>query len=220
VRSADAAAVALTPLGTFGVYRMLKDLGRHLPVVGELTGADASGLLSVLYDEYTPDTAAKELALWRDAQPLHEQADDGLREALRRTPFEERRYGMLRMLFDALPDADAEAFARSLRADPLLGALALGLLLETGLESPDEQTPEEMAAAMVGTLAALTASLGPEGLIEQLQRMEPELQEALVDALADTPHPKSFELLDAIATHHPDRRVAKRARKNRIKVMN
>ncbi|WP_326854219.1 hypothetical protein [Actinocrinis sp.] len=220
VRAADAAAVALTPLGTFGVYRILKDLGRHLPVVGELTGADASGLLSVLYDEYTPDTASKELGLWRGAQASREEADDLLRQALRRVPFEERRYGMLHMLFEALPEADGEAFVRSLRADPLLGAPALGLLLEAGLESPDEQAPGEIAAAMVGTLAALAGSLGPEGLVEQLRGMELELQEALVDALADLPHPRSFELLDVIAVHHPDRRIAKRARKNRIKVMN
>ena len=220
VRAADAVAVALTPLGTFGVHRMLKDMGRHVPVVGELTGAGASGLLSVLYDEYTPDTAAKELALWRGAQASREEADGLVRHALRRVPFEERRYRMLRMLFDALPEADGEAFVRSLRADPLLGAPALGLLLEAGLESPDEQAPEEIAAAMVGTLTALAGSLGPEGLVEQLRGMEPELQEALVDTLAALPHPRSFELLDAIAVHHPDRRIAKRARKNRIKVMN
>ena len=220
VRAADAVAVALTPLGTFGVHRMLTDLGRHVPVVGELTGADASGLLSVLYDEYTPDTASTELGLWRGAQAPREEADDLLRHALRRVPFEERRYGMLRMVFDALPEADGEAFVRSLRADPLLGAAALGLLLEAGLESPDEHAPEEIAAAMIGTLTALAGSLGPEGLVEQLRSMEPELQEALVDTLAELPHPRSFELLDAIAVHHPDRRIAKRARKNRIKVMN
>ena len=73
---------------------------------------------------------------------------------------------------------------------------------------------------MIGTLTALAGSLGPEGLVEQLRSMEPELQEALVATLAELPHPRSFEWLDAIAVHHPDRRIAKRARKNRIKVMN
>lgn len=220
VRPADAAAVALTPLGSYGVYRALKNLGRHLPVVGELTGADASGLLSVLYDEYTPDTAAKELALWRAAQPSREQADERLRQALRRVPFEQRRYAMLHMLFDALPGKEGEAFTRSLRTDPQLGALALGLLLEEGLASPDEQAAEDVAGAMVGTLAALLASLGPQGLIEQLKTMEPELQEALVDALAEAAHPSSFALLDTIAVRHPDRRISKRARRKRIKVAN
>jgi hypothetical protein len=73
---------------------------------------------------------------------------------------------------------------------------------------------------MVGTLAALLASLGPQGLIEQLKTMEPELQEALVDALAEAAHPSSFALLDTIAVRHPDRRISKRARRKRIKVAN
>ncbi len=210
-----ATAVMLTPAGTHGTYTMLKDLGRHLPVVGELTGADASSMLSVVYDEYTPATTAAELARWRAARPSPQDADEQLRAALRRIPFEDRRFGILHLLADSLEDG--EAFVRSLRTDPDLGALALGLLLETGAEQPDDQKPEDLAAAMVESLAALLRMDGPQGLMQQMEDIPRDAQQDFLDALAATSHPQAYALLDAVALHHPDRRIAKHARKARLK---
>ena len=210
-----ATAAMLTPAGTYGTYTMLKDLGRHLPVVGELTDADASGMLSVVYDEYTPATAKAEIARWRTARSSPQDADEQLREALRRIPFEERRFGMLRLLAESLDDG--EAFVRSLRMDPDLGALALGLLLETGAEQPDDQKPEDLVAAMVESLAALLRMDGPQGLMQQMSDIPRDAQQDFLDALAATSHPQAFALLDTVALHHPDRRIAKHARTARLK---
>ena len=110
-----------------------------------------------------------------------------------------------------------EAFLQSLRFDVVLGAVALSLLIESGAEVVEDQDPAELASAMIEAFAVMLRAEGSELVMAQLADVEPEALASFVEHLTAVGHPQAFALLDAIAVHHPDRRIAKQARKARAK---
>ena len=67
---------------------------------------------------------------------------------------------------------------------------------------------------MVAVAAAMIDVDGPAGAVEFVRDSEDDQVLELLEQLWRLDHPRVAEVLDGIGTHHPDKRIAKAARKN------
>ena len=91
--------------------------------------------------------------------------------------------------------------------------LAVHWLMSAGALSAQDVGPERLLASGVDTLAVTLEIGGPEELVAVFGTGERAEQIELLERLWRVERPGTAELLDAIGTHHPDRGVAKAARK-------
>ncbi|MDT0265129.1 hypothetical protein RM844_02370 [Streptomyces sp. DSM 44915] len=210
--------VRLTPLGFHGIRSRMLSAGVEAPLVGELAKAPAGVLLEALI-ERAAAAATEEAQGWlAEREPLA-----AARELLVAARGDDpagpgRRLGAQLTL--ALLGAEAEPALREVLADAELGGLARVWLVERG--AADVPPPSEEMVFWL-TIDTLAAQLGGEGEEES----RPELRE-LVTGLVDqhteffdrawrTEHPATAEVLEAVGRMHPDRSLAKQARKAAFK---
>lgn len=80
-----------------------------------------------------------------------------------------------------------------------------------------EPEPADIAWLLTDTLAA--TSDDPDELPQQIRDSIPPGQEQQAfDAMSLSPHPDAASVLSMIGKHHPDKRIAKAARKSAYKV--
>jgi hypothetical protein len=78
---------------------------------------------------------------------------------------------------------------------------------------------EDIAWLLTDVLAATSEAEGPEHIAEQLRDAVPSGQEEhIFELMWRLPHPAAGEVLTMLGTHHPDKRIAKAARKAAFKV--
>ncbi|MGK5532005.1 hypothetical protein [Streptomyces sp. URMC 129] len=213
--------VRLTPLGLWAVRRRMRDAGLEAPVVGELAGRPAGALLAAL--PFRPEQAGREEAeLWlAGREPLAAArellaAARGVDEA-----GPGRRFGCQLVL--SLLDREVEPAVREVLDDRELGGLARVWLAERG--AADVPAPDEDMIFWL-TVDTLAAQLLPFGA-GTAEEDAAELQE-LVSGLADqhseffdrawrSDHPATADVLEAVGRVHPDKQLAKRARKAAFK---
>ncbi|MFD7920247.1 hypothetical protein ACFV3R_13605 [Streptomyces sp. NPDC059740] len=208
--------VRLTPLGLFGVRTRLAEAGMRVPLVGDLAEADAADLLAGVAGH--PEAAARtEAEMWLARRPAPEAA----RELLAAARGEDgdgplRRLTCQQML--ALVGMEAEPALREVLDDPHLGGLARVWLSERGVADVPPPGEEMVFWLTIDTLAAQTRVVDAES---------PDLR-ALVEGLVDqhsgffdkawrVGHPATADVLEAMGRLHPDRGVAKAARKAAFK---
>jgi hypothetical protein len=206
--------VRLTPLGTWRANVLLRAAGAVAPVIGELAGADAAGLLEGVagYDE---QACRAELRAW--CQARGDAAAPELAGYLRAAPGFEQRMLAFAGLQEAGPGAEAEV--RAMLADPALRPHAQIWLAQNGLEEEGSLDPASAVLLMAETLAATLDADGPAALVEQLEELgPPDEQAAVLGDLwrARTPH--AAAVLEAIGKAHPSAKVAKAARKAAFKL--
>ncbi|KOV95956.1 hypothetical protein [Streptomyces sp. NRRL B-3648] len=207
--------VRLTPLGAYGLRARLLEAGFDAPAVGELADKGADALLdgtarfgrSAARAETEQWLARREpLAAARELLAAARGADAGA--PLRRLRCQQAL---------SLVGAEAEPALREVLDDPELGGLARVWLSERGAAGVPAPSQELVFWLTVDTLAA---QLAAEGNSEELQ--------ALVEGLAAqhsgffaaawrVEHPATAEVLDAMGRLHPDKKVAKEARKAAFK---
>ncbi|AKN73027.1 hypothetical protein QR97_27635 [Streptomyces sp. PBH53] len=207
--------VRLTPLGVYGLRARLLEAGFAAPVVGELADKGADALLdgtarfgrSAARAETEQWLARREpLAAARELLAAARGADAG--GPLRRLRCQQAL---------SLVGLEAEPALREVLDDPELGGLARVWLSERGAAGVPAP-PEEMVFWL--TVDTLAAQLAAEGNSEELR--------ALVEGLAAqhsgffaaawrVEHPATAEVLDAMGRLHPDKKVAKEARKAAFK---
>ncbi|MFF7370967.1 hypothetical protein [Streptomyces tricolor] len=207
--------VRLTPLGVYGLRARLLEAGFAAPVVGELADKGADALLdgtarfgrSAARAETEQWLARREpLAAARELLAAARGADAG--GPLRRLRCQQAL---------SLVGMEAEPALREVLDDPELGGLARVWLSERGAAGVPAP-PEEMVFWL--TVDTLAAQLAAEGNSEELR--------ALVEGLAAqhsgffaaawrVEHPATAEVLDAMGRLHPDKKVAKEARKAAFK---
>ncbi|GGV16508.1 hypothetical protein GCM10010260_64730 [Streptomyces filipinensis] len=207
--------VRLTPLGVYGLRARLREAGFQAPAVGELSdkGADA------LFDGtagYGQAAARAETERWlarREALAAARELLAAARGADAGAPL--RRLRCQQAL--TLVGAEAEPALREVLDDPELGGLARVWLSErgaAGIPAPSE------AMVFWLTIDTVAAQLAAEGNSEELQ--------ALVEGLAAqhggffsaawrVEHPATADVLEAMGRLHPDKKVAKEARKAAFK---
>jgi hypothetical protein len=204
--------VTLTPLGLYGLRTRLVEAGVDAPLVGDLADRDARGLLDGI--AYYPEPSAREeTERWLAARGTGEAASmllDAARGADAGGPL--RRLNCQQAL--ALIGAPAEPAVREVLGDPELGGLARVWLAELGTGSPVPPPSADMVFWL--TVDTIAAQLDAEGEPDELQ----ELVEGLVGRHAGffeeawrVNHPATAEVLEAIGRLHPDRALAKEARK-------
>ena len=207
--------VRLTPLGAYGLRARLLEAGFEAPAVGELADKGADALLDGT-SRFGQSAARAETEQWlARREPLTSAREllAAARGADTGAPL--RRLRCQQAL--SLVGAEAEPALRDVLDDPELGGLARVWLSEHGASCVPAPSQELVFWLTVDTLAA---QLQAEGNSEELQ--------ALVEGLADqhsgffaaawrVDHPATADVLEAMGRLHPDKKVAKEARKAAFK---
>jgi hypothetical protein len=209
----------LTPLGTWAMRELLLEDGVEIPLLpptDQMTAADllaaAEGLDEEEFDAETtawlelraPDVAAGQLlAVAADGGPAERLLAVGAAQKLGAAAEPAWR--------DSLGRPELRPYAK-LALTQIAGGDA-GVTLLPGLE-PE---PADIAWLLTDTLAA--TSDDPEELAQQIRESIPPGQEQQAfDAISLSPHPDAASVLSLIGKRHPDKRIAKAARKSAYKV--
>ncbi|KOV99647.1 MULTISPECIES: hypothetical protein [unclassified Streptomyces] len=207
--------VRLTPLGVYGLRARLLDAGFDAPAVGDLADKGADVLLDGTA-RFGQSAARAETEQWlarREPLAAARELLAAARGADAGAPL--RRLRCQQAL--SLVGAEAEPALREVLDDPELGGLARVWLSERGAAAVPAPSEDMVFWLTVDTLAA---QLAAEGNSAELQ--------ALVEGLAAqhsgffatawrVEHPATAEVLDAMGRLHPDKKVAKQARKAAFK---
>ncbi|MFH9662203.1 hypothetical protein ACH4NF_07160 [Streptomyces sp. NPDC017248] len=207
--------VRLTPLGVYGLRARLLEAGFTAPAAGDLADEGADVLLDGTA-RFGRDAARAETEQWlgrREPLAAARELLAAARGADAGAPL--RRLRCQQAL--TLVGAEAEPALREVLDDPELGGLARVWLSEHGAADVPPPSQEMVFWLTVDTLAA---QLAAEGNSEELR--------ALVEGLAAqhggffaaawrVDHPATAEVLDAMGRLHPDKKVAKEARKAAFK---
>ncbi|MEU3420872.1 hypothetical protein AB0F39_20345 [Streptomyces murinus] len=207
--------VRLTPLGAYGLRARLVEAGFEAPVVGELADKGADVLLDGTA-AFGPSAALAETELWLNRhEPL-----SGARELLAAARGTDAGGPLRRLRCQqalSLVGGEAEPALREVLDDPELGGLARVWLSERGAAEVPAPSQDLVFWLTIDTVAA---QLAAEGNSEELQ--------ALVEGLAEqhsgffaaawrVEHPATADVLEAMGRLHPDKKVAKEARKAAFK---
>ncbi|MFJ8105145.1 hypothetical protein [Streptomyces sp. NPDC096132] len=207
--------VRLTPLGLYGLRARLLESGFQAPAVGELSDKGADALLDGSAG-YGPHAARAETEQWLAHREPVAAAQELLSAARGSDPGAPLRRLRCQQAL-SLVGAAAEPAVREVLDDPELGGLARVWLTELG--ATDVPAPSEELVFWL-TIDTLAAQLAAEGNSEELQ--------ALVEGLAQqhsgffaaawrVEHPATPDVLEAMGRLHPDKRIAKEARKAAFK---
>ncbi|WBO67095.1 hypothetical protein [Streptomyces camelliae] len=207
--------VRLTPLGAYGLRARLLEAGFEAPAVGELADKGADALLDGTAG-FGPSAAQAETEQWLTRrEPL-----GAARELLAAARGVDEGAPLRRLRCQqalSLIGAEAEPALREVLDDPELGGLARVWLTEQGAAGVPAPSEEMVFWLTIDTVAA---QLAAEGNSEELQ--------ALVEGLAAqhsgffaaawrVGHPATADVLEAMGRLHPDKKVAKEARKAAFK---
>ncbi|MFG3246005.1 hypothetical protein [Streptomyces sp. NPDC048187] len=207
--------VRLTPLGLYGLRARFLDAGFEAPAVGDLADKGADALLDGTAP-YPPGAAHAETQLWLAGRSPLAAARELLAAARGSDPGAPLRRLRCQQAL-SLVGAEAEPALREVLDDAELGGLARVWLTEHGARDVPAP-PQEMVFWL--TIDTVAAQLAAEGNSEELR--------ALVEGLArqhsgffDTAwrvvHPATPDVLEAMGRLHPDKKIAKEARKAAFK---
>ncbi|MEV8022621.1 hypothetical protein AB0O76_41280 [Streptomyces sp. NPDC086554] len=207
--------VRLTPLGLYGVRARMLEAGVDAPAVGDLADKGADTLLDGTAG--FPQAAAQaEIELWLARhEPL-----DAARELLAAARGGDEGAPLRRLRCQqalSLVGAGAEPALREVLDDAELGGLARVWLAEHG--AADVPAPSEAMVFWL-TIDTIAAQLAAEGNSDELQGLVEGLSEqhsGFFAAAWRVEHPATADVLEAMGRLHPDKKVAKEARKAAFK---
>jgi hypothetical protein len=204
---------ALTPLGVWAVRELLLADGYRAPLVGDLAEASAAELLEGLVN-HGDDTADEEIALWL----ARREPADAAAELV--AVMSDGTAGVRNLAAAVLHQAGpaAEPVVRRALDVPHTRPYA-ALWLHAHGDDEIELTPDEMMWIFTDTVAGLLETAEPhEAVTAALADAPPEADlEAMIAEMWRVDHPDTAEVLEALGRHHPDRVVAKAARKSAFK---
>ncbi|MFJ9632779.1 hypothetical protein ACIRU8_34250 [Streptomyces sp. NPDC101175] len=207
--------VRLTPLGLYGLRARLQEAGFVAPAVGDLADKGADALLDGT-STFPQKAARAETEQWLAGREPLAAAQELLAAARGADPGAPLRRLLCQQAL-SLVGPKAEPALREVLDDPELGGLARVWLSEHG--ASDVPAPSEDLVFWL-TVDTVAAQLAAEGNSEELQ--------ALVEGLAQqhngffaaawrVDHPATADVLEAMGRLHPDKRIAKEARKAAFK---
>ncbi|WNI14994.1 hypothetical protein [Actinacidiphila sp. ITFR-21] len=207
--------VRLTPLGVYGLRERLIEAGAQAPVIGDLADGPAADLLAALIDY--PDHAARaEAELWlTDRKPV--EAATELLAAGRGDDASAPGRRLICQQTLALLGAEAEPALREVLDDPRLGGLARVWLTERGAADIPAPGADMVFWLTIDTLAAQLATDEDAELLGDLIRDLVARHDGFFDAAWRVDHPATADVLEAMGRLHPDRKIAKDARKAAFK---
>ncbi|MEJ1200120.1 MULTISPECIES: hypothetical protein [unclassified Streptomyces] len=207
--------VRLTPLGLYGLRARLLEAGFEAPAVGDLSDKGADALLDGTAP-FPPAAAHAETELWlagRSALVAARELLAAARGSDAGAPL--RRLRCQQAL--SLVGAEAEPALREVLDDAELGGLARVWLTEHG--AGDVPTPPQEMVFWL-TIDTVAAQLAAEGNSEELRALVEGLarqHSGFFDTVWRVEHPATPDVLEAMGRLHPDKKVAKEARKAAFK---
>jgi hypothetical protein len=224
----DGPVARLTPLGLAAVREQLVESGVEIPLLPDaehMTGAQLISLAaSASEEEFTAETAA--WLSYRSAEPAAREllavaaaSDPASRILSVGVVITEIGAPAEPVWREALDQIELRAYAKG-----ALAALAGG---DPAVASPPGLEPDgqDLAWMITDALAAEgwddpgdDAGQEPEALVKRLSETVPAGQElAVFELMARVPHPDAADVLTVIGKHHPDKKIAKLARKSAYK---
>ncbi|MEV7386319.1 hypothetical protein [Streptomyces sp. NPDC091215] len=207
--------VRLTPLGAYGLRARLLEAGFEAPAVGELADKGADALLDGT-SGFPQGAAQAETEQWlARREPL-----PAARELLAAARGEDTGAPLRRLRCQqalSLVGPEAEPALREVLDDPELGGLARVWLTEGG--AVDVPAPSQDMIFWL-TIDTVAAQLAAEGNSEELQALVEGLARQHAGFFAEAwrvDHPDTADVLEAMGRLHPDKKVAKEARKAAFK---
>ncbi len=207
--------VRLTPLGLYGLRARLREAGHEAPAVGDLADKGADALLDGIA-AFPPAAAHAETEQWLARREPAEAARELLaaaRGADAGAPL--RRLRCQQAL--SLVGAAAEPALREVLDDAELGGLARVWLTERGLGDVPPPSQEMVFWLTIDTVAAQLAAEGDSDELHALVQGLAEQHSGFFAAAWRVDHPQTAQVLEAMGRLHPDRKIAKEARKAAFK---
>ncbi|MGQ4385694.1 hypothetical protein [Streptomyces sp. SAS_270] len=207
--------VRLTPLGLYGLRARFLEAGFEAPAVGDLADKGADALLDGT-SAFGPAAAQAETEQWlarREPLAAARELLAAARGADTGAPL--RRLRCQQAL--SLVGPGAEPALREVLGDAELGGLARVWLSEHG--AADVPAPSEAMVFWL-TIDTVAAQLAAEGNSTELQGLVEGLAQQHTGFFAAAwrvDHPATPEVLEAMGRLHPDKKVAKEARKAAFK---
>ncbi|MGW0473119.1 hypothetical protein [Streptomyces coeruleorubidus] len=207
--------VRLTPLGLYGLRARLLEAGFEAPAVGDLADKGADALLDGTA-AFPPGAAQAETEQWlqrRESLAAARELLAAARGSDAGAPL--RRLRCQQAL--SLVGASAEPALREVLDDAELGGLARVWLTEHG--AVDVPAPSEAMVYWL-TIDTVAAQLAAEGNSEELRALVEGLARqhgGFFEAVWRVEHPATADVLEAMGRLHPDKKVAKEARKAAFK---
>jgi hypothetical protein len=217
----------LTPLGLAAVRNQLIESGVEIPLLpppDQMTAADLIAMADgVGQDEFQAETAA-----WLAGRTPESAARDLLSAAAESGP-DSRMLAVA--LVTELGAPAGPAWRDVLSRPELRGYAKVALAMMAGgdpaadMPAGLELSHEDLAWMLIDGLVMAgwddlddEAEYDPADLAEQLREAIPAGQEpAVFEMMARTPHPDAANVLTVIGRHHPDKKIAKAARKSAYK---
>ncbi|MFF7979370.1 hypothetical protein ACFZDK_09565 [Streptomyces sp. NPDC007901] len=207
--------VRLTPLGAYGLRARLLEAGLEAPAVGDLADKGADALLDGTA-AFPQGAAQAETEQWL----ARRESLSAARELLSAARGEDAGAPLRRLRCQqalSLVGPEAEPALREVLDDPELGGLARVWLTEGG--AADVPAPSQDMIFWL-TIDTVAAQLAAEGNSEELQALVEGLAQQHAGFFAEAwrvDHPDTADVLEAMGRLHPDKRVAKEARKAAFK---
>ncbi|MDH6216150.1 hypothetical protein [Streptomyces pseudovenezuelae] len=207
--------VRLTPLGLYGLRARLLEAGLEAPAVGDLADKGADALLDGTAT-FPQGAAQAETEQWlARREPL-----GAARELLAAARGLDTGAPLRRLLCQqalSLVGAEAEPALREVLDDPELGGLARVWLAEHG--ASDVPAPSEAMIFWL-TIDTVAAQLAAEGNSDELRELVLGLAAqhgGFFAAAWRVEHPATADVLEAMGRLHPDKRIAKEAKRAAFK---
>lgn len=203
--------VRLTPLGLYGLRARLLDAGYDAPALGDLADKGADALLDGTV-HHGPLAARAETEQWlarREPLAAARELLAAARGGDAGAPL--RRLHCQQAL--SLVGAEAEPALREVLDDPELGGLARVWLAEHGAADIPAPSQDLVFWLTVDTVAAQLAAEGNSDELVALVEGLAAQHSGFFDTAWRVDHPATAEVLEAMGRLHPDKKVAKEARK-------
>lgn len=201
--------LSLTPLGTEGVVHLVDDADIEVDARPAIESMSAHELLA-LSAELPEEEADAEFAAWMRLREPAKAAEELLEAAA-----EDENDALIRVqaasVVGTLDEAAIPAWQAALK-QPSLRPYAATHLSQLGVEGAPEPTPDD-THWLILDMWTISAGLGRSEFVTSLQDIGPDMVNNLLEVIWKIPHAHVEELLDLISQVHPDKQVAKAARR-------
>ncbi|KAB8193633.1 hypothetical protein FH608_020650 [Nonomuraea phyllanthi] len=206
---ADDDTVRLTPLGTEGVVHLVDDSDIEVDARPAIESMSAHELLA-LSAELPEEEADAEFAAWMRLREPGKAAEELLDAAA-----EDESDALIRVqaasVVGTLGEAAVPAWQAALK-QPSLRPYAATHLSQLEVEGAPEPTQDD-THWLILDMWTISAGLGRSEFVSSLRDIGPEMVNDLLEVIWRIPHAHVEELLDLISQVHPDKQVAKAARR-------
>ncbi|MGW0806956.1 hypothetical protein [Nonomuraea sp. NPDC002799] len=205
----DGKVLSLTALGTEGVVHLVDDADIEVDARPAIESMSAHELLA-LSAELPEDEADAEFAAWMRLREPSKAAEELLDAAA-----EDESDALIRVqaasVVGTLGEAAIPAWQAALK-QPSLRPYAATHLSQLEIEGAPEPTQDD-THWLILDMWTISAGLGRSEFVGSLRDIGPDMVNSLLEVIWKIPHAHVEELLDLISQVHPDKQVAKTARR-------